>query len=201
MIRLEGLKKWDKIKIDIPRFAPFAAAGFLIGTALLLKEVPFDPYLPWIFMGEEIIMSTRLWTSGYDLFSPAQAVVGHIYVRSHKPKFWETMHRFFRTAGHDDIDTMVLLRIKNQLGYPEAARDYITNPTILDDLEHYSMGHERKLKDYMQYAGIDVMRKEVFLTHYCEEHLMPPGKEHLAKLYVEAETESRKNATLVEKGK
>ena len=42
-------------------------------------------------MGEEIIMSTRLWTSGYDIFSPSQAVVGHIYVRRHKPKFWESV--------------------------------------------------------------------------------------------------------------
>lgn len=30
VIRLEGLKKWDKIKIDIPRFSPFAAAGYFV---------------------------------------------------------------------------------------------------------------------------------------------------------------------------
>jgi hypothetical protein len=42
-------------------------------------------------MGEEIIMSTRLWTSGYDIFSPSQSVVGHMYVRRHQPKFWETV--------------------------------------------------------------------------------------------------------------
>ena len=53
--------------------------------------VPFDPFLPWIFMGEEIIMSTRLWTSGYDIFSPSQSVVGHMYGRQHQPKFWETV--------------------------------------------------------------------------------------------------------------
>lgn len=36
-------------------------------------------------------MSTRLWTWGYDIFSPSQSVVGHIYVRRHKPKFWESV--------------------------------------------------------------------------------------------------------------
>lgn len=201
IIRLEGLRKWDKVKIPIPRFGPFSAAGFLMGTALLLKEVPFDPYLPWIFMGEEIIMSTRFWTSGYDLFSPAQAVVGHIYVRQHKPKFWETMHRFFRKAGHDDLEMMILLRIKNQLGYPEAASDFVTVQSVLADLDHYSMGKVRKLEDYMKYVGIDVNRKEVWNSHYCEEHIMPPGQEHLAKIYEEAEAEANKNATLVEAGK
>lgn len=201
MIRLEGLKKWDKLKIPIPRFAPFVGAGFLIGNALLLKEVPFDPYLPWIFMGEEIIMSTRFWTSGYDIFSPAQAVVGHIYVRAHKPKFWETMNRFFRMVSHSQLEDLVLLRIKHQLQYPEAARDLLMDVSVLTDLNHYTMGHERTVQDYMKYAGIDVMRKEIFRTNYCEEHIMPPGKEHLAKLYEAAEAESRKNATLVELGK
>jgi len=201
MIRMEGLKKWDKIKIPIPRFAPFAAAGFFVGTALLLKEVPFDPYLPWIFMGEEIIMSARLWTNGYDLFSPAQAVVGHIYVRENKPKFWETMHRYFKKAGHDELGDLILLRIKHQLGYPEASRDLLKQPSLLDNLSIYGMGYNRSLDDYMKYAGIDVYRKEIYQTHYCEEHLMPPGKDNLAKLYNDAESEARKNATLVEKGK
>ena len=201
MIRLEGLKKWDKLKIPIPRFAPFVGAGFLIGTALLLKEVPFDPYLPWIFMGEEIIMSSRFWTSGYDMFSPAQAVVGHIYVRKYKPKFWETMNRFFRKVSHAELEEFVLLRIKHQLLYPEAARDLLVDVSVLADLNHYTMGRVRTIQDYMKYAGIDVTRKEIFKTDYCEKHLMPPGKEYLAKLYEEAEAESRKNATLVELGK
>lgn len=54
-------------------------------------------------MGEEIIMSTRLWTSGYDIFSPTQAVVGHIYVRRHKPKFWESVHRAFSPGVHNPL--------------------------------------------------------------------------------------------------
>jgi Glycosyltransferase (GlcNAc) len=68
-----------------------------------LRDVPFDPFLPWIFMGEEIIMSTRLWTSGYDIFSPTHAVVGHMYVRRHKPKFWESVHRAFTHGVHNPL--------------------------------------------------------------------------------------------------
>lgn len=151
-------------------------------------------------MGEEIIMSARLWTSGYDLFSPAQAVVGHIYVRKNKPKFWESMHRYFRKAGHDDLEALILLRVKHQLGYPEASRDLVKQSSLIGHLSTYGIGHNRTLDDYMKYAGIDVHRKEIFQTHYCEEHLMPPGKGHLAKLYDDAEREARKNATLVEKG-
>jgi hypothetical protein len=93
--------------LDIPRFAPFTAAGYFVAHSDFLREVPFDPFLPWIFMGEEIIMSTRLWTSGYDIFSPSQAVVGHIYVRRHKPKFWESVHRAFTFGVHNPLQVRI----------------------------------------------------------------------------------------------
>ena len=58
-----------------------------------VRQVPFDPFLPWIFMGEEISMSARLWTAGYDIFSPTVNVLNHYYVRRHYPKFWESVNR------------------------------------------------------------------------------------------------------------
>lgn len=30
----------------------------------ILREVPFDPLLPYLFDGEEILYSVRLWTHG-----------------------------------------------------------------------------------------------------------------------------------------
>jgi len=80
IVRLEG-GGMDYEQLKIPAFAPFTAAGYFCAHSDFLHEVPFDPFLPWIFMGEEIIMSSRFWTAGYDIFSPTQAVVGHIYVR------------------------------------------------------------------------------------------------------------------------
>ena len=79
IIRLEGAGLYDQEKLDYPSFAPFTAAGYFVAHSDFLREVPFDPFLPWIFMGEEIIMSSRLWTAGYDIFAPNEAVVGHIY--------------------------------------------------------------------------------------------------------------------------
>ena len=95
IIRLEGSYNYDSVKLDTPRIAPFVAAGYLVAHSDILREVPFDPFLPYIFMGEEILLSARLWTSGYDIFSPTQSLLGHHYVRNHKPKFWESVHRTF----------------------------------------------------------------------------------------------------------
>lgn len=97
-------KIWDPQKLDVPRFAPVVGAGYVVAHSSFLEKVPFDPFLPWIFMGEEIILSARLWTAGYDLFSPAQAVLGHIYNRQHTPKFWESVHRAFSPGVYHDIE-------------------------------------------------------------------------------------------------
>jgi [Skp1-protein]-hydroxyproline N-acetylglucosaminyltransferase len=76
-----------------PAYSPFVAAGFLFTTGGVVYEVPFDPLLPWIFMGEEISMSARLWTAGYDLFAPSTNTLNHYYVRRHYPKYWESVNR------------------------------------------------------------------------------------------------------------
>jgi hypothetical protein len=98
IIRFEGSNNYDRVNLETPRFAPFVAAGYLVAHSDMLREVPFDPFLPYIFIGEEILLSARLWTSGYDIFSPTHNLLGHDYVRTKKHKFWDSLHRVF-TAG------------------------------------------------------------------------------------------------------
>lgn len=138
IIRLEDSAVYDKKKLHHPAFAPFVAAGYFVAHSDFLREVPFDPFLPWIFMGEEIIMSSRLWTAGYDIFSPSESVVGHIYERRHKPKFWESVGRAFTPGTHNELQALVLQRIKFQLGYPESARDMLAQKNVLTAVEQYS---------------------------------------------------------------
>jgi len=183
VIRLEDSGVYDKEHNEIPRFAPFVAAGYFVAHSEFLREVPFDPFLPWIFMGEEIIMSTRLWTSGYDIFSPSQSVIGHMYVRRHQPKFWETVGRDFTPGVHNPLMGMILDRVKYQLGYPEAAKDMIASKNILTAVEQYSMGSERPLSDYMKMVGLDMTTKELSVVHWCKDGMPPPGSEQFNHLY------------------
>ncbi|CAB9506543.1 Glycosyltransferase (GlcNAc) [Seminavis robusta] len=181
-IRLEGSLVYDHEKLSTPRFSPFTGAGYFVAHSSFLKEVPFDPFLPWIFMGEEIIMSSRLWTSGYDMFSPAQAVVGHIYFRRHQPKFWESVHRAFTPGVHNPLEELILDRIKCQLGFPEASRDMIPK-SLLTAVHHYTMGKVRPLHDYMKMIGMNAATKEVTPMKWCEQGQPPPGFEQYASLY------------------
>jgi [Skp1-protein]-hydroxyproline N-acetylglucosaminyltransferase len=66
------------------------ASGFSFSDALMMSEVPYDPLLPFLFFGEEISMALRLYTHGYDFFSPQEAVVYHLWSRQHRPIFQES---------------------------------------------------------------------------------------------------------------
>lgn len=133
-------------------------------------------------MGEEIILSSRLWTAGYDIFSPAQAVVGHIYFRRHQPKFWESVHRAFTSGIFTPLEEIVLERIKYQLGYPESARDMLPK-SILTAVEQYSMGKKRSLESYMRMIGMNATTKEITEMKWCTRGQPPPGFEEFAPLY------------------
>jgi len=183
MIRIAGSDTYGSDHNETPRFNPFTAAGYFVAHSDFLREVPFDPFLPWIFMGEEIIMSARLWTAGYDIFAPSQAVVGHMYHRKHQPKFWETIGRDFSPTVHTPLQMMVLDRIKYQLGYPEAAKDMIASKRLLTAVEQYSMGTERPLSQYLEIVGLDMNTKEIIPNQWCEDGMPPPGFEEFNHLY------------------
>jgi [Skp1-protein]-hydroxyproline N-acetylglucosaminyltransferase len=49
--------------------------------------VPYDPFLPFLFFGEESSMTARLWTGGWDFYSPGINLVYHLWERTHRPSF------------------------------------------------------------------------------------------------------------------
>ena len=83
--------KFDAIVIgrsEKPRLQPFSAAGFMFAEAHILHNVPFDPHLPFLFDGEEVLYTIRMWTAGYNLFTPSYSVAYHFYTRKEAPKIW-----------------------------------------------------------------------------------------------------------------
>lgn len=62
-----------------PKQTPFLGAGLIFATGQLLREVPFDPFLPWTFFGGEVLYSMRIWTSGWNIYAPHRNLVIHQY--------------------------------------------------------------------------------------------------------------------------
>ena len=57
-----------------------------------------------------VLLTSCLWSMFHrSIFSPSQSVVGHIYVRRHKPKFWESVHRTFTMGVHNPLQVRPLI--------------------------------------------------------------------------------------------
>jgi hypothetical protein len=66
--------------------ARFLAAGFLFAPSSFIQEVPYDPDI--YFLGEEITITLRAFTYGYDFFHPSEPIIWHEYKRHQAHKHW-----------------------------------------------------------------------------------------------------------------
>ena len=145
-----------------PTQIPFVAAGFFFARAEFLVEMPFDPFIPWCFMGEEIALSIRSWTHGWNIYAPRKNLIAHQYRpgRMGLPKFWGTVGRLYGRPGmNNQLQGPVIKRLKNLAGYPDASIEKIKElgiEYVLTDMEHYSVGPDRTLEEYMKFSGISV---------------------------------------------
>lgn len=138
--------------------SPFTAAGLLFLESHFLEACPFDPYLPYLFQGEEILFSARLWTNGYDFYLPLKNLCKHSYTRSDSPKFWTDVKDWSKTQNES------LKRAKYILKWIDEKE---LNEESKKELEKYGLGKERSIEDYFKFAGIDYKNKKG--TNYCSK--------------------------------
>jgi len=158
-----------------PTQIAFIAAGFFFVRAEFLKDVPFDPFLPWCFMGEEIALSSRAWTSGWDIYAPRQNLIAHQYRpgRMGLPKFWGSVGRLFGRPGpgfNTRLQTKLIKRVKNLVGYPDVSKEQVKkdgDELVLTDLEFYGMGSERTREAYIDLTNIDFSTMSCKNMQWC----------------------------------
>mmetsp|Transcript_8298 Transcript_8298/g.8456 ORF Transcript_8298/g.8456 Transcript_8298/m.8456 type:complete len:518 (-) Transcript_8298:108-1661(-) len=173
ILRISPATTYDKRVFSRPRPAPFIAAGFMFTPAQFLVDVPFDPLLPWIFMGEEILISARAWTQGYTIFSPNINVLNHYYVRANSPKYWESVRRALKKDSiFEELNELVLWRVKHILQYPEL-RDQKKMDTLPRSVKYgiynYSTGTVRPLSEYLKIVGIHLENKSTVPNKWCHD--------------------------------
>lgn len=137
----------DPPKAPVP--GAFIAAGFLFGPAAAFREVPYDPHL--YFHGEEISMSVRLWTHGWDLFAPGEVLLYHDYSADRgRARNWEDRRDWVQ------INMRSFGRVRHLLGI-EPSRD----PVVLREIERYGLGTARTLAEYEEFADIDFAKLSI----------------------------------------
>ena len=159
-----------------PTRIPFIAAGFFFAPAGFLVDVPFDPWLPWTFMGEEIMLSMRAYTSGWDVYAPRKNWIAHQYRpgRMGLPKFWGSVGRLFGRPGpgfSNELQLKVIKRVKHLVGYKDCCTEEKLRGDgeglVLEEVEHYGFGKVRTREEYLEWAEIDVDARRCRRIQWC----------------------------------
>lgn len=136
-----------------PQRNVFVAGGMAFMESSFLKEVPFDPDLPYLFVGEEILHSARAFTHGWDVFTPNVNIVYHFYTRSNEPKIWDKPD-YSDQAAHEKVQALLRLT------------DTSVPKDLQRNLDRYGLGKSRSVEEFFEFAGIDPNGRQV-LKDFC----------------------------------
>jgi hypothetical protein len=153
---------------------PHIAAGMFFCEGKCIKEVPYDPHLPNLFVGEEILHSARVWTAGYDIYTPNENVVYHLYTRADQPHIWDDK------KDYNDEDAFN--KAKMILGFENNLDEKV--PThVKANLDKYGLGKKRSLKQFFEFAGIDAANKRIY-KNFCPQHngVVKNDESYIAKM-------------------
>jgi len=128
-------------------------AGFSFSKANFIFDVPYDPYLPFLFFGEETDITLRAFTHGYNFYSPTLSIVFHNYKREHRNTFWEhpDQHK-------GELLSRLRLYAKFQFFDPDDLEHLLPKKYrfILTNLHRWNLGTERTIEEYEKFANINV---------------------------------------------
>lgn len=146
------IENWQNLKKPIR--SRFVAGGYFFTLGKHCEEYKYDPNI--YFAGEEISLSIRSYTLGYDLFHPHKTLIWHEYTREGKVKHWTDFNDENKKNGIVEknwweIDIEGKKRVR-QLLREEDNKIY---------LGEYDLGNVRTHKDYENYAGINFKYKKL----------------------------------------
>jgi hypothetical protein len=137
-VRPSTIPDWQALRPRLFR-ARFIAAGFILAPGSFPVDVPYNPEL--YFHGEEIDLTVRSFTRGYDFFHPTELLLWHNYGGSYRRKHWEDHVRGGPTMGWRGRDRLSKVKIRTLL--------------LRGTVGPWGLGTARTLADYCAYAGVD----------------------------------------------
>jgi len=158
-----SITNWNMI--EGPIRGRLVSGHYYFTTGAHCKEYIYDPDM--YFAGDEICLSVRSYTLGYDIWHPHRCYVWHHYGRTDRAKHWTDHAENNKKEGKikkswNERDEWSKKRIRHLLGEE--------NNNI--DLGIYGLGDKRTLADYELYSGIDFRNRRI--TRDAIEGREPP---------------------------
>eukprot|EP01062_Namystynia_karyoxenos_P050346 TRINITY_DN3907_c0_g1_i1.p1 TRINITY_DN3907_c0_g1~~TRINITY_DN3907_c0_g1_i1.p1 ORF type:complete len:657 (+),score=170.84 TRINITY_DN3907_c0_g1_i1:92-1972(+) len=137
---------------------PYSGAGLLFGPGRMIIEVPFDPHLRYVWDGEEFLYNARLWTWGYDLYSPYDNVLFHHYNRPTTKHYHAEdtyrKHGYVREGSSYRRLQYILGMTHKGTNQPLVDPDTQEQAVIIG-LPKYGLGTRRNMSEFWRYSRGD----------------------------------------------
>lgn len=152
LFRPHSIENWQNLTKPIP--ARFVSGHFFFTIGQHCQEYKYDPNI--YFAGDEISLSIRSYTLGYDLYHPHKTVVWHEYTREGRTKHWtdftteNAQTKTIETPWHI-MDSDSKKRLRHMLQEEDSGID----------LGEYGLGSERTHKEYEIYSGINFRTRSI----------------------------------------
>jgi len=154
----DGLAK----KLNKPLLGHSWCAGFSFSKCHFEMTTPNDVFMPQVFDLEEITRYARLWTRGYDVYTPTKNYVFHNYGKNpegHSGRDWNINNQE-RAVSLERASTLLML-------------DKGQGPVEHANLGIYGVGKRRSLEQLAEFIGIDFQQK-TFSNSECGAHSWVP---------------------------
>ena len=144
-----------------PILGRFLSGHFAFSTNDWAKTIKHDPDI--VFSGEELHMTIRSFTHGYDIYHLPKPVIWHATMRTERDGIlvWDDFHKSGKdfNKGQDRARSKIrqLLGVENN-GF---------------DLTGYDNGSERSVSDFESFSGLDF--KERRIQKYTIDNGVPPN--------------------------
>eukprot|EP01034_Spumella_vulgaris_P023254 gene23254-29459_t len=171
-----NLPPTSAVHLSSPILSPLYSSGFAFSKCHAELKAPPDPNLQVVFEVDDFTKFARLWTRGYDVYTPSKIVVAHDYehalgahpgAEALDPMRWvqNGMTPEFTRLLYDNS----IKRVATLLAFPEGQKDL----TALSLLTSYGLGNKRTLDQLIDFTGIDTRSKQVFADRCVELQWVP----------------------------
>eukprot|EP01083_Nonionella_stella_P030277 83019_1 len=141
----------SKLFLKIPKkpmVSLFYAAGFNFSLSTVIQDCPSDGNLKCLFFGEESINAVRLWTNGYNFYTPTRSICYHLWNRK------DALRKgVWRELFNDDKLKQTLTHLENE--------SRVKVQRVLNGEDLVPLGTERTLVEYQQFCGVHFKTKTI----------------------------------------
>jgi len=152
LFRPHSIENYEQLKAPIP--ARFVSGHYFFTIGPHCSEYKYDPNI--YFAGDEISLSIRSFTLGYDLFHPHKTLVWHEYTREGRTKHWTDFNE--QNVKEQIVDQTWY---EMDLSSKRRLRHMLQEEDNNIDLGEYGLGGVRSHRDYELYAGINFKYKKL----------------------------------------